>query len=85
MVELDRRYPGYGFAQHKGYPVPEHRCALDKLGPCPIHRRSYQWVRQMLERPAQRELDLGAKRELLLPTSSTRKASRTKKGGQRAT
>ena len=59
MVEFDRRYPGYGFAQHKGYPVPEHRQALEKLGPCPIHRRSYQWVRQMLEPPVQREFDFG--------------------------
>ncbi|HHY37002.1 MAG TPA: ribonuclease HII [Firmicutes bacterium] len=42
MEEWDRRYPGYGFARHKGYPTPEHLEALAKLGPCPLHRRSFQ-------------------------------------------
>lgn len=41
MLEHDRRWPGYGFAVHKGYPTPAHLRALDKLGPCPIHRRSF--------------------------------------------
>ncbi len=41
MAELDRRYPGYGFAKHKGYPVREHYAALERLGPCPVHRRSF--------------------------------------------
>lgn len=41
MLELDARYPGYGFARHKGYPVAEHREALRRLGPCAIHRRSF--------------------------------------------
>lgn len=41
MLELDQRYPGYGFAQHKGYPTGAHLAALRSLGPCPIHRRSY--------------------------------------------
>ncbi len=41
MVALDREYPGYGFAQHKGYPVPEHREALLKLGRSPVHRASF--------------------------------------------
>jgi ribonuclease HII len=41
MVELDRRFPGYGFAQHKGYSTPEHFAALDRLGPCSEHRRSF--------------------------------------------
>ncbi|HEY8450249.1 MAG TPA: ribonuclease HII [Bacillota bacterium] len=44
MVELDRAYPGYGFAQHKGYPTPDHRAALARLGPCPIHRRHFRLV-----------------------------------------
>jgi ribonuclease HII len=48
MVELDREYPGYGFARHKGYPVPEHYAALDRLGACPIHRRSFAPVRKVL-------------------------------------
>jgi ribonuclease HII len=41
MVELDARYPGYGLAVHKGYPTREHREALARLGPSPIHRRSF--------------------------------------------
>jgi len=45
MVELDGQYPGYGFARHKGYGTPQHRAALDRLGPCPIHRFSYTPVR----------------------------------------
>ncbi|MBM3156307.1 MAG: ribonuclease HII [Chloroflexi bacterium] len=41
MERLDGLYPGYGLAQHKGYSTPEHLEALQKLGPCPIHRRSF--------------------------------------------
>lgn len=44
LIELDHTYPEYGFAQHKGYGVPEHQAALDRLGPCPAHRRSYDPV-----------------------------------------
>ncbi len=44
---LERLYPGYGFARHKGYPTPEHLKALAKLGPCPEHRRSFGPVSQM--------------------------------------
>ena len=44
---LEREYPGYGFAKHKGYPTPEHLKALAKLGPCPEHRRSFGPVSQM--------------------------------------
>ena len=39
--------PGYGFAQHKGYPTPAHLEALKRLGPCPEHRRSFGPVSQM--------------------------------------
>lgn len=49
MQEADQRYPGYGFAGHKGYPSPAHRAALDRLGPCPIHRFSYAPVRLAAE------------------------------------
>jgi len=49
MCEWDARYPGYGFARHKGYPTLEHLLALDKLGVCPIHRRSYSPVRDRLK------------------------------------
>lgn len=41
MEELDRLYPGYGFAVHKGYGTKAHYAALDRLGPCPIHRMSF--------------------------------------------
>lgn len=49
MVEMDAVYPGYGFAIHKGYGVPVHAEALDRMGPCPIHRRSFGRVRRMVE------------------------------------
>lgn len=49
MVEMDKLYPGYGFAGHKGYPTKVHMDALDKLGPCPIHRTSYGPVKAKLE------------------------------------
>jgi ribonuclease HII len=42
MIEYDRMYPGYGFAQHKGYPTARHYAALARSGPCPIHRRSFR-------------------------------------------
>jgi ribonuclease HII len=48
MVELDCRYPGYGFAEHKGYSTPRHFEALRYLGASPIHRRSYRPVREVL-------------------------------------
>jgi ribonuclease HII len=41
MGEFDRLYPGYGFAEHKGYATPQHYAAIKQLGPCPIHRRSF--------------------------------------------
>jgi ribonuclease HII len=41
MVGYEARYPGYGFGAHKGYATASHRDALRRLGPCPIHRRSY--------------------------------------------
>ncbi|TCV91886.1 RNase HII [Luteibacter rhizovicinus] len=49
MHELDARYPGYGFAKHKGYGVPEHLDALGRLGPCDAHRRSFAPVRKWFE------------------------------------
>ena len=44
MIEADRQFPEYGFARHKGYATPEHLAALDRHGPCPIHRRSFSGV-----------------------------------------
>ena len=51
MVDLDGQYPGYGFAQHKGYCTNEHMQLLIKLGPSPIHRRSFQPVAATAQRP----------------------------------
>jgi len=48
LVDLDRLYPQYGFARHKGYPTAAHRAALERHGPCPEHRRSYAPVRACL-------------------------------------
>ena len=45
MVELDQRYPGYGFRRHKGYGTRQHRAAIEKLGPCPVHRFSFHPIK----------------------------------------
>jgi ribonuclease HII len=47
LVELDRSYPLYGFARHKGYSTPEHLEALATHGPCPAHRRTFAPVMQI--------------------------------------
>ncbi|HEX4999724.1 MAG TPA: ribonuclease HII [Terriglobia bacterium] len=47
MKEFDAVYPGYGFAIHKGYATPEHRRAIRSLGPCAIHRRSFDYIREI--------------------------------------
>jgi ribonuclease HII len=49
MTLLDERYPGYGFASHKGYSTPEHLAALRSRGPCEIHRRSFEPVQVLLQ------------------------------------
>lgn len=60
MCAMDARYPGYDFANHKGYCTAEHLAALQRLGACPIHRRSFDPVRRALgvlapvEAPTQR-------------------------------
>ena len=51
MMEYDREYPGYGFAEHKGYGTAGHLEALRRLGPCPIHRRSFAPVRDLIAPP----------------------------------
>jgi ribonuclease HII len=48
VVEMDRDYPGYGFAGHKGYGTREHLECLRKKGPCPLHRRSFSPVGEMI-------------------------------------
>jgi len=52
MEEYDRAYPGYGFAEHKGYPTAAHRAAVLRLGPSPIHRRSFALPQRGLFDPA---------------------------------
>jgi ribonuclease HII len=47
MVAMESLHPGYGFAVHKGYPTPGHLTALNRLGPCPQHRRSFAPVRRL--------------------------------------
>jgi ribonuclease HII len=57
MAQLDAEHPGYGFAAHKGYPTPEHLEALERLGACPLHRRSFAPVARKLGLiPEQQEL-----------------------------
>ncbi len=46
MIELDRTYPGYGLAHHKGYGTKEHLACLRRLGPSPIHRQSFKPVKK---------------------------------------
>ena len=49
MIQLDRDYPGYGLAKHKGYGTREHLSCLCRMGTCPIHRRSFRPVREVSE------------------------------------
>jgi len=53
MARMDEEHPGYGFARHKGYPTPDHVAALRERGACPIHRRSFGPVRDVLGLEAQ--------------------------------
>jgi ribonuclease HII len=50
ITAMDCEYPGYGFAAHKGYSTREHLECLRRLGPCPLHRRSFAPVREIMER-----------------------------------
>jgi ribonuclease HII len=50
MIEMDAKYPVYGFARHKGYPTKAHKAALMEHGPCDLHRRSYQPVQDAMTR-----------------------------------
>lgn len=49
MAEMDETYPGYGFKQHKGYPTKKHLEALQKIGVCEIHRKTYKPVQDVLQ------------------------------------
>ena len=48
MRAQEAQFPGYGFAQHKGYGTIGHRAALEALGPCPLHRRSFHLIMEMV-------------------------------------
>lgn len=49
MFELDKKYPGYEFSRHKGYGTAIHAKALEKLGPCPEHRKTFAPIRALLD------------------------------------
>jgi ribonuclease HII len=42
MIGIEKKFPGYGFSRHKGYPTKDHIAKLEKLGPCPVHRKSFR-------------------------------------------
>ena len=75
MEGFDRLHPGYGFARHKGYPTPAHLEALKRLGPSPIHRKSFRPVREVQCGPANWEGGEG-----LLPESGPAPISRPPAG-----
>lgn len=52
MAEMDKLYPGYGFAGHKGYGSALHLDAIRRLGPCPIHRRTFGGVKEHIKCPS---------------------------------
>jgi ribonuclease HII len=47
MADFDSAFPGYGFAEHKGYATPAHQEAIRTMGPCAIHRRSFDYIREL--------------------------------------
>ena len=75
MQDLDKVYPGYGFAEHKGYATPQHYAAIEALGPCAIHRKTFAPFR-----PVETELELfppahdsGLKRKASFESQRTRR------------
>jgi len=60
MYQLDKKFPGYGFAKHKGYPTKAHRDALQTLGVCSIHRKTFAPVKECVQ------LKVKRKREFIL-------------------
>ena len=84
MRELDAAYPGYGFAVHKGYGTQEHRDALLRLGPCPIHRRSFlTGILGQGSSPAPSSHDTGARGEALAAQFLQRKGYRIRERNYR--
>ncbi len=56
MVAADTQFPSYGFDAHKGYGVPAHRAALDRFGPCALHRQSFRPVAEAIRKRSTREI-----------------------------
>ena len=56
MLALDEIYPQYGFREHKGYGTPEHLAAIEKFGPCAIHRKSFEPIKGLLRTISQIDL-----------------------------
>ncbi len=79
MVELDRRYPQYGFAAHKGYSVPEHLQALALYGPCPEHRLTFERVLPRRAAAAGRGRGRGAR-----PAGGARRGTAPRRQGRRS-
>ncbi len=79
MCEYDRLYPGYGFAQHKGYATPFHLRQLQRLGPSPIHRRTFEpvaaLIQQRLFTPESGEVDQSSPCALVKPCAPSNSLS----------
>lgn len=69
MAICDARYPGYAFSQHAGYGTPAHREAIIRLGPCPIHRRTFQGVREYIGGARETPPGLRAEPRVAVPSS----------------
>jgi ribonuclease HII len=72
LHEYELRYGGYGFSQHKGYPTAAHVAALRKYGPTPIHRKSFEPVRQVCLASTQNSKSSKAKRKTVSRESNRR-------------
>lgn len=66
MRELDAQFPSFGFLKHAGYGTKEHKAALDRLGPCPIHRRSFRPIKDAFKTNSNGVTDLDALLEELM-------------------
>jgi ribonuclease HII len=65
MEDLEKKYPGYGFAQHKGYGTAEHQNSIRELGPCPVHRMSFPFIRELCGEFSQLFYELKQKLEVV--------------------
>ena len=63
MVDLDARYPGYGFGQHKGYGTPQHQAALASIGPSAVHRLSFAPLQRLAARDKEQAASLALEKE----------------------